>query len=85
MSEIACTCPHCGEDLNVDSEFAGQAVKCPSCSGEFAVPDVDTATIALMGALNMVGMMNIVRTGSLDADSVADALVPQLLEGICAK
>lgn len=52
-------------------------------TGEFTVPDVDTATIALMGALNMVGMMNIVRTGKLDADGVADVLVPQLLEGIC--
>ena len=54
-----------------------------NASGEFVVPDVDTATIALMGALNMVGMMNIVRTGSLDADAVADVLVPQLLGGIC--
>ncbi len=52
-------------------------------AGEFTVPDVDTATIALMGALNMVGMMNIIRTGDLDADRVADVLVPQLLDGIC--
>ncbi len=53
--------------------------------GEFVVPDVDTATIAIMGALNMVGMINIVRTGSLDADPIADVLVPQLLDGICTK
>jgi AcrR family transcriptional regulator len=53
-------------------------------TGEFTVPDVDTATIALMGALNMVGMMSIVRTGSLDAERVAEVLVPQLLQGICS-
>jgi hypothetical protein len=39
MSELTCSCPHCGQDLNVGSEFAGQAMSCPSCSGEFAVPE----------------------------------------------
>jgi isopenicillin-N epimerase len=32
-------------------------------TGEFAVADVDTTAIALMGALNMVGMMQTVQTG----------------------
>ena len=39
MSELTCSCPHCGQDLNVGSEFAGQAVSCPSCNGEFAIPE----------------------------------------------
>jgi len=39
MSELTCSCPHCGQELNVESEFAGQAVACPACNGDFAVPE----------------------------------------------
>ena len=38
MSQLACNCPHCGQELNVEAEHAGQVVACPSCSGEFTVP-----------------------------------------------
>lgn len=43
MSELTCSCPHCGQELNVESDFAGQAVACPACNGEFAVPDAPHA------------------------------------------
>lgn len=39
MPQVTCNCPHCGQELNVDSDFAGQAVACPTCSGEFEVPE----------------------------------------------
>jgi hypothetical protein len=39
MSELICNCPHCGQELNVESDLAGQAVNCPSCSGAFEVPE----------------------------------------------
>lgn len=39
MAEITCTCPHCGQDLNVDSDYAGEVVACPACNGEFAIPE----------------------------------------------
>lgn len=46
MSELTCTCPHCSQDLSIGSEYAGQAVGCPSCSGEFTVPDAPAASQA---------------------------------------
>lgn len=43
MAEMTCTCPHCAQDLNVDTGHAGQAVACPNCAGEFTVPDAPAA------------------------------------------
>jgi hypothetical protein len=43
MPEMTCTCPHCSQDLNVDTGHAGQVVACPQCAGEFTVPDAPAA------------------------------------------
>lgn len=51
-------------------------------TGELVVPDVDLAAVSLVGALNMVGMFQIVTTGTFDAETTAQALVPQLMRGL---
>ena len=51
-------------------------------SGELDVADPHTTAIALMGALNMVGMMQVVATGSIDAEGTAPTLVPELINGL---
>ena len=54
-------------------------------TGEFAIPDVDLAATALMGALSFVGMMQLAMTGTLDADAVSEKLVPLLVNGLRAR
>ena len=51
-------------------------------NGELDVADPGTTAIALMGALNMVGMMQVIDTGAIDADDTAASLVPQLIGGL---
>ena len=51
-------------------------------TGEFSIPDVDLAATALMGALTFVGMMHLTMSGELDADDVAENLVPLLVNGL---
>jgi len=51
-------------------------------SGEFAVDDPTLAVIALTGALHQVANMDILTTGSLDAERRADQMVPMLLKAI---
>jgi AcrR family transcriptional regulator len=51
-------------------------------SGELDVADPRTTAIALMGALNMVGMSQVVETGAIDVEGTAPSLVPQLVEGL---
>lgn len=53
-------------------------------TGELAVDDVELAATALMGALHFVGMMHVTTTGELDAEQVAERLVPQLINGLRA-
>ncbi len=50
MSELACTCPHCNQGLNIESEYSGQVVACPSCNGEFTVPDAPAASAPKLNA-----------------------------------
>ena len=52
---------------------------------EFSVTDPAETASALMGALMFVGTGQILATGELDAQSVADRLVPQLLNGVVAR
>ena len=33
------TCPHCKTSLDVASEYAGQTVQCPACSGRLKIPE----------------------------------------------
>lgn len=37
MSEFQMKCPHCGDELNVQSEWTGMDVACPSCKKTFKV------------------------------------------------
>ena len=51
-------------------------------TGELVIPDVNTAAIALMGAVNMVAMFQLVQTGTLDVEKTNQALIPQLIQGL---
>jgi TetR/AcrR family transcriptional regulator len=50
-------------------------------AGEFADIDPADATAAVMGAVSMVAMRHTVN-GDFDPDSIADSLIPSLLEGL---
>ncbi|MDJ0952115.1 MAG: TetR/AcrR family transcriptional regulator [Acidimicrobiia bacterium] len=51
-------------------------------TGELVLSDVDTAAVALMGAVNMVAMFQLVQTGTLDVEKANAALIPQLMQGL---
>jgi len=51
-------------------------------SGEFDVADPNLAVVALTGALHNVATMDILTTGSLDAEVRADAMAPMLLRAL---
>lgn len=51
-------------------------------SGELAIEDVDTAAVALLGAVNMVGMFQLVQTGTIDVAHTNDVLIPLLIQGV---
>jgi AcrR family transcriptional regulator len=51
-------------------------------TGELVIPDVNTAAIALLGAVNMVAMFQLVQTGTLDVEKTNGALIPQLVQGL---
>jgi len=36
--EITFRCPHCSQELAVDSAASGQAIQCPACQAEITVP-----------------------------------------------
>ena len=47
-------------------------------TGELAIEDVSITAISLMGAVNMVGLFQLVQTGSIDVAHTTAVLVPQL-------
>ena len=51
-------------------------------SGELNVPDVDLAIDALNGAVGQVALIRLTMHGELDADGVADVLVPLIISGL---
>ncbi len=51
-------------------------------TGELVLSDVNTAAVALMGAVNMVAMFQLVQTGTLDVEKTNAALIPQLIQGL---
>jgi AcrR family transcriptional regulator len=51
-------------------------------TGELQIPDVNTTAIALMGAVNMVAMFELVQTGTLDFERANRVLIPQLIQGL---
>ena len=44
--DIVFKCPHCGTDLEVEAEAAGQQIDCPSCAKSIAIPLAGEATAA---------------------------------------
>ena len=51
-------------------------------AGELSFTDVEVAADAIMGALHMVSMKALLMNGTLDAKETADAVVPQLINGL---
>ncbi len=51
-------------------------------TGELVIGDVNTAAIALMGAVNMVAMFQLVQTGTIDVATTNGGLIPQLIQGL---
>ena len=51
-------------------------------NGELDFPDMDIAIDALHGAVAQVAMIRITMTGELDADEVADDLIPLVMKGL---
>ena len=51
-------------------------------AGELSFTDVEVAADAIMGALHMVSMKALIMNGTLDAQETADAVVPQLINGL---
>ena len=51
-------------------------------AGELSFTDVGVAADAIMGALHMVSMKALIMNGTLDAQETADAVVPQLINGL---
>ena len=51
-------------------------------SGELAIQDVNTTAIALLGAVNMVALFQLVQTGTVDVELINAALIPQLIQGV---
>ncbi len=51
-------------------------------NGQLAMTDVNTTAIALMGAVNMVAMFQLVQTGTIDMEATKSALIPQLIQSV---
>ena len=51
-------------------------------TGGLAVTDVKTTTIALIGAVNMVAMFQLVQTGEVDVEKSNRDLIPLLVHGL---
>jgi TetR/AcrR family transcriptional regulator len=54
-------------------------------NGELNMPDVDLVIDALHGAVGQVALIRLTMNGELDADAVADALIPLMISGLKAK
>jgi len=53
-----------------------------TANGELNVPDVDLVIDAINGAVGQVALIRLTMTGELDADGVADTLVPLMISGL---
>jgi hypothetical protein len=51
-------------------------------NGELNVPDVDLVIDAIHGAVGQVALIRLNMYGELDADKVADTLIPLMITGL---
>ncbi len=54
-------------------------------SGELVIDDVNTTAIALLGAVNMVALFQLVQTGTIDVATTNAALIPALINGVAPR
>ncbi len=47
--DILFNCPHCGQELEVDSEAAGTELNCPTCNRLLVVPSPDAPGVRISG------------------------------------
>lgn len=43
--DITFNCPHCNQELAVDSSAAGEAIQCPTCEAEITVPAPEVTNV----------------------------------------
>ncbi|MCS7336777.1 MAG: hypothetical protein NZ739_00850 [Verrucomicrobiae bacterium] len=48
--DILFDCPHCGQELEVDSDAAGTELNCPTCNQRLVVPSLDSPGVRVSGA-----------------------------------
>lgn len=54
--DITFNCPHCDQELEVDSAGAGTTIECPACKEEITIPgDKVVSTVAAPGKKNAAG------------------------------
>ena len=53
-------------------------------TGEFDIPDIEIATVALQGAVSQVALSALLRDGQFDPDELADKIVPLIQKGLSA-
>ena len=44
MSDFKISCPHCSQNISLDSAWSGQVLNCPACQKSFTVPNLGTGT-----------------------------------------
>lgn len=53
--EIIFNCPHCDQELSVDSAGAGEEIKCPTCGENIVIPDKSTKPVPELPPLGTPG------------------------------
>jgi DNA-directed RNA polymerase subunit RPC12/RpoP len=45
MKELKFSCPHCQQHLQVDEQFSGREIQCPSCRHLIRIPPIPGKTV----------------------------------------
>jgi AcrR family transcriptional regulator len=56
-----------------------------AANGELSVPDLDLVIDAINGAVGQVALIRLTMSGELDADGVADTLIPLIVSGLATR
>jgi hypothetical protein len=68
--EIIFDCPHCGQELSVDSTGAGAEIKCPTCAETITIPEESTKPVPT--------------TAPVEAEALAPTLAPSAIASSAA-